>query len=50
MNKQKLIEEIRRINRSATPEFLDTFSEEDLRSYLDYLVESDAKGLELGGD
>ncbi len=42
MNKQDLIEYIREINRSATPEFLASFSEEQLRAYLDHLMEVDA--------
>ncbi len=42
MNKKDLIECIREINRSATPEFLASFSEEQLRAYLDHLMEVDA--------
>jgi hypothetical protein len=41
MNKQELIEGIREINRSATPEFLATFSVEELRAYLNHLMEAD---------
>jgi hypothetical protein len=41
MDKKDLIECIREINRSATPEFLATFSEEQLRAYLDHLMEVD---------
>jgi hypothetical protein len=43
MDKVELIEGIREINRSATPEFLATFSEEQLRAYLDHLMEVDAQ-------
>jgi hypothetical protein len=42
MDKQELIEGIREINRSATPEFLASFSNEELRAYLDHLMEVDA--------
>jgi hypothetical protein len=41
MDKQDLIEGIREINRSAKPEFLASFSEEQLRAYLDHLMEVD---------
>lgn len=37
MSKTELIESIREINRSAKPEFLAEFSEEDLKSYLEHL-------------
>ncbi len=43
MDKAELIEGIREINRSATPDFLATFSEEELRTYLDHLMEVDAQ-------
>ena len=43
MNKRDLIESIREINHSATPEFLASFSEEQLRAYLDHLMEVDAE-------
>jgi hypothetical protein len=42
MDKKELIECIREINRSAKPEFLASFSEEQLRAYLDHLMEVDA--------
>lgn len=41
MDKRDLIESIREINRSAKPEFLASFSEEQLRAYLDHLMEAD---------
>ena len=42
MNKQELIERIREINHGATPEFLASFSVEELRAYLDHLMKADA--------
>ncbi len=39
MNKRELIDRICEINRSAKPEFLATFSEEDLYTYLEHLME-----------
>jgi hypothetical protein len=41
MEKTELIESIREINRSAKPEFLARFSEEDLRAYLQHLMTLD---------
>jgi len=38
MDKRELIESIREINKSATPEFLARFSEEDLNAYLEHLA------------
>jgi len=43
MDKKELIECIREINRGATPEFLTSFSEEQLRAYLDHLMEVDVQ-------
>ena len=43
MDKNELIEGIREINKSATPEFLASFSDEELRTYLDHLMEVDAE-------
>jgi hypothetical protein len=43
MDKAELIEGIREINRGARPEFLATFSEEELRTYLDHLMEVDVQ-------
>ncbi|HUW20275.1 MAG TPA: hypothetical protein VMW16_13335 [Sedimentisphaerales bacterium] len=39
MSKRELIDCICEINRSAKPEFLAGFSEEDLSSYLEHLME-----------
>ncbi len=47
MNKQELIESIREINKSAKPEFLASFSDEELRSYLDHLMEADVEELSI---
>ncbi len=41
MDKMELIESIREINRSATPEYLGTFSQEELMEYLERLMELD---------
>jgi hypothetical protein len=41
MDKNELIEGIREINRGATAEFLASFSEEELRAYLDHLMDID---------
>jgi HSP90 family molecular chaperone len=38
MKKQELIESIREINKSATPEFLAKFSEDELSAYLEHLA------------
>ena len=43
MDKTELIEGIREINKSATPAFLASFSEEQLRAYLDHLMEVDVE-------
>ena len=42
MDKSELIEGICEINKSATPEFLASFSPEELRAYLDHLMGADA--------
>jgi hypothetical protein len=47
MNKKEIIECIREINKSAKPEFLTSFSEEELRSYLDHLMEVDVEELSI---
>ena len=39
MSKRELIDCICEINRSAKPEFLAIFFEEELRDYLDHLME-----------
>jgi hypothetical protein len=39
MEKRDLIDYICKINKTAKPEFLATFSEEDLNAYLEHLME-----------
>lgn len=39
MSKRELINRICEINKSAKPEFLAGFSEEDLHNYLEHLME-----------
>lgn len=41
MNKKGLIDRICEINKGAKPEFLANFSEEDLYTYLEHLMELD---------
>ncbi len=41
MEKRELIDYICKINKTAKPEFLATFSEEDLNAYLEHLMELD---------
>jgi len=41
MNKRELINYICEINKSAKPEFLANFSEEELNAYLEHLMELD---------
>ena len=41
MDKKELIECIREINKGATAEFLNEFSQEDLTEYLEHLMELD---------
>ena len=45
MSKRELIDCICEINRSAKPEFLATFSEQDLTAYLEHLMELDLQRL-----
>ncbi len=45
MTKRELIECICEINVSAKPDFLATFSEDQLRCYLDHLMELDLEAL-----
>jgi hypothetical protein len=47
MSKRELIDCICQINRSATAEFLATFSEEDLNTYLEHLLELDLDDLSV---
>ena len=45
MSKRELIDYICEINKTAKPQFLATFSEEELSRYLDHLMELDLKEL-----
>lgn len=45
MSKRELIDCICEINKTAKPEFLASFSEEDLKSYLEHLMELDLEKL-----
>lgn len=45
MSKRELIDYICEINKSARPEFLAVFSEEDLNAYLEHLMELDLEEL-----
>lgn len=49
MNKRELIDCICEINRSAKPEFLASFSEEELSDYLEHLMELDLEELAVCG-
>ncbi|MCK4752313.1 MAG: hypothetical protein KAS75_02625 [Planctomycetes bacterium] len=45
MSKRELIDCICEINKSAKPEFLANFPEEDLNAYLEHLMELDLQEL-----
>ena len=45
MSKRELIDYICEINKSAKPEFLASFSEDDLKAYLEHLMELDLEEL-----
>jgi len=45
MSKWELIDYISKINRTAKPEFLASFSEEELNDYLEHLMELDLEKL-----
>lgn len=49
MNKRQLIDDIRRFNNTARPEFLAQFDEEALRQYLQHLEEARQKHLRHAG-
>ena len=49
MDKRELIDCICEINRSARPEFLAQFSEEQLNTYLEHLMELDLEELVVCG-
>lgn len=45
MDKKELIDCICQVNRTAKPEFLDKFSQEELSAYLEHLMELDLEEL-----
>jgi len=45
MSKRELIDRICEINKTAKPEFLARFSEEQLKNYLEHLMELDLEEL-----
>lgn len=49
MTKTELIDQIRRLNRSAQPEFLESFTQEELLAYLHQLkeLERDRRRIEM---
>jgi hypothetical protein len=47
MDKNELIDCICQINRGVKPEFLDKFSEEELSTYLEHLMELDLETMAL---
>jgi len=49
MDKKDLIDRICEINKTAKPEFLAEFSEEDLNAYLEHLMEADLQELGVAG-
>ena len=49
MDKRQLIEEIRKINLSAAPRFLEQFEEKDLQEYLDHLQAAARHDMRIGG-
>jgi hypothetical protein len=49
MNKRQIIDDIRRYNPTATPQFLAQFDEAALRQYLEHLEAADQKRVRIGG-
>jgi hypothetical protein len=49
MNKNELIDCIREINRSAKPDFLSRFTEEQLNDYLEHLMQLSPQELAMCG-
>lgn len=47
MEKRVIIDYICKINKTARPEFLAAFSEEDLNAYLEHLMELDLEEQEV---
>jgi hypothetical protein len=49
MDKRQLIDEIRRLNTTAQPQFLAQFDENSLAEYLDHLQAARDKVVRIGG-
>lgn len=49
MNKRQLIDEIRRFNNTAQPQFLAQFDEEALKQYLEHLEGAIKKRVQIAG-
>lgn len=49
MSKRQLIDEIRRYNTTAQPQFLAQFDESSLREYLQHLESANKKHLRIDG-
>jgi hypothetical protein len=49
MDKGQLITEIRKINSTAQPEFLQQFDPSDLQQYLDHLQAAERKEIRIAG-
>jgi hypothetical protein len=49
MNKRQLIDDIRRLNTTARPQFLGQFDEAALRQYLQHLEDAQAKRVRIAG-
>jgi hypothetical protein len=49
MTKRQLIDDIRKINTTAQPQFLAQFDDEALKQYLEHLEGAQRKHLRIGG-
>ncbi len=49
MSKRQLIDDIRRLNPTAMPQFLAQFDEEALQQYLEHLQAAELKHVRIGG-
>jgi hypothetical protein len=49
MSKRQLIDDIRRLNPTAMPQFLAQFDEEALKQYLEHLQAAELKHIRIGG-
>lgn len=49
MSKRQLIDDIRRLNPTAMPQFLAQFDEDSLRQYLEHLQDAERKHVRIGG-